>query len=899
MRSTRASGPRSRRTRSTSDAFDALACDVFAHQFRWNAPYARVRAQPRHHRSRAAAHRGRDSGRPRRRVQRRRAVHGRARTRRAVVRNQRHDAEPQRAALPRIAAALRSGAAGRLRSRDARRRRAAALRDAGARSARTPALLARLHDGDGRARTRRRSRPAGICTTTRIDVARLRADVARAHADGVAVCVATTAFALVALLDELDAAGRTLPLPPGSRVMETGGFKGRTRVVGRDELYARAAAAFAIDESAIVAEYGMTELSSQYYDSPASRWSARRIKLPVPWLRPIVVDVTGKPLPDGIVGAIRHIDCANRSSVVADRNRRSRRHHARRFAAARPRGRRRAARLLVGCGRPPAPIAPRCARCRRARSCARSRTPPRAGPTPIFRRACARPRRSGHASAIRRRSSTTRSTGSSAASRADAHRARRSSTNSVRSSVLDGFVERAGRPAAWARGANAVTIVSSDTTIGVAIAPLVFALCRQVCGDREGSRRRARRRVRRDAGRRTAGAARGDRRARVERRRRRHRDADARRRRRRRRVRRQRCAARDSRALRERCDVRSVRPSRERRLRHARRRSPATSPRSPPASRATRCSTTATAASRCTCSSSSAHPAQRTNASSTRWPARARRTRSNFRPDRASRRAPRASARMPPRPHFAPPTAAAACCARPTARGRSSSIRRPDELPPFGGGVIPVVFVDGVGDAAAYVAAARAAAAGAGRRVGRRRRARTGRAARRGARRAVRRDARPAAGRTSRRARADRRLHPLGRPRVSERFERVAGPIPGPRSRELNALVAQYEARGVTYIARRLSDRVGLGARRARHRCRRQPLPRSHRRVQRRRARPHERRRDGRHRGASAPAGARHGRRSSDRREGAAARAARRRSRPATARRPTSGPTAPTRSSSR
>jgi hypothetical protein len=41
---------------------------------------------------------------------------------------------------------------------------------------------------------------------------------------------------------------------------------------------------------------------------------------------------------------------------------------------------------------------------------------------------------------------------------------------------LDGFAEFAGRPAAWARGANAVTIVSSDTTIGVAIVPLVFAL---------------------------------------------------------------------------------------------------------------------------------------------------------------------------------------------------------------------------------------------------------------------------------------------------------------------------------------------------------------------------------------------------------------------------------------
>jgi hypothetical protein len=42
--------------------------------------------------------------------------------------------------------------------------------------------------------------------------------------------------------------------------------------------------------------------------------------------------------------------------------------------------------------------------------------------------------------------------------------------------ILDGFAERSGRPAAWARGSEAVTIVSSDTTIGVAIVPLVFAL---------------------------------------------------------------------------------------------------------------------------------------------------------------------------------------------------------------------------------------------------------------------------------------------------------------------------------------------------------------------------------------------------------------------------------------
>ena len=43
--------------------------------------------------------------------------------------------------------------------------------------------------------------------------------------------------------------------------------------------------------------------------------------------------------------------------------------------------------------------------------------------------------------------------------------------------ALDGFASFVGRPTAWARGVAQVTIVSSDTTIGVAVAPLVYALC--------------------------------------------------------------------------------------------------------------------------------------------------------------------------------------------------------------------------------------------------------------------------------------------------------------------------------------------------------------------------------------------------------------------------------------
>jgi hypothetical protein len=152
----------------------------------------------------------------------------------------------------------------------------------------------------------------------RLDVDRLMRDLERASAGGVPVCIATTAFALVALLDALAARGLRLALPAGSRIMETGGFKGRTRVVERATLYAGAADRLGIAIDAIVAEYGMTELSSQYYDALAARARIEpRIKVAPPWLRAIVVDGEGRPLPTGVVGAIRHVDLANRGSVIA------------------------------------------------------------------------------------------------------------------------------------------------------------------------------------------------------------------------------------------------------------------------------------------------------------------------------------------------------------------------------------------------------------------------------------------------------------------------------------------------------------------------------------------------------------------------------------------------------
>ena len=297
-------------------AFDALACDVFAHQFRWNAPYAayaRSLGISEHALPRTAEEIP--------------AVPGAAFKDAALC-----TVAPERAALWFETSGTTQARSGRHYLESPRLYEAALLAgfDRAMLADGVPLRYAvlvpdpreRPHSSLGYmmatvARERGDGNDGWYLHGDRLDTQRLTADVARAHADGIAVCVATTAFALLALLDELEAAGRVLPLPPGSRVMETGGFKGRTRIVGRAELYRRAAGAFAIDEAAIVAEYGMTELSSQYYDSPSSRRAPQRYKTPVPWLRPIIVDAAGRPLGEGVVGSIRHVDCANRSSVVA------------------------------------------------------------------------------------------------------------------------------------------------------------------------------------------------------------------------------------------------------------------------------------------------------------------------------------------------------------------------------------------------------------------------------------------------------------------------------------------------------------------------------------------------------------------------------------------------------
>jgi hypothetical protein len=132
----------------------------------------------------------------------------------------------------------------------------------------------------------------------------------------VALCGA--AFAFVHLLDALERDAVRLTLPAGSRVMETGGFKGRSRELSRDALYAGIGERLGIPPARIVNQYGMTELGSQFYDSVLREPHAPRRKLAPPWTRVRILDAeTGGDARPGEVGAIAVTDLANTGSVLA------------------------------------------------------------------------------------------------------------------------------------------------------------------------------------------------------------------------------------------------------------------------------------------------------------------------------------------------------------------------------------------------------------------------------------------------------------------------------------------------------------------------------------------------------------------------------------------------------
>lgn len=155
-----------------------------------------------------------------------------------------------------------------------------------------------------------------------LDEPGFRALLEGAVATGTPLLLVGTAFAWVHWMDRMDDRGLRLSLPHGTRIMETGGFKGRSRSVPRGELYDGLSRRLGVPLRAIVNEYGMTELLSQFYEPVLSgevpAEPGERYHVGPSWVRTRVLHPeTLAEVPDGEEGLLCHVDLANVRSVMA------------------------------------------------------------------------------------------------------------------------------------------------------------------------------------------------------------------------------------------------------------------------------------------------------------------------------------------------------------------------------------------------------------------------------------------------------------------------------------------------------------------------------------------------------------------------------------------------------
>jgi hypothetical protein len=118
----------------------------------------------------------------------------------------------------------------------------------------------------------------------------------------------------LAFLDFFEWLGdRALHLPSGSLALETGGYKGTRRNLPKADLYALFESRLGLPADSVWNEYGMTELSSQFY--------THGLGLPhrsAPWVRGLVLNPeTGHEVEEGEIGVLRIFDLANLGSCCA------------------------------------------------------------------------------------------------------------------------------------------------------------------------------------------------------------------------------------------------------------------------------------------------------------------------------------------------------------------------------------------------------------------------------------------------------------------------------------------------------------------------------------------------------------------------------------------------------
>lgn len=148
-----------------------------------------------------------------------------------------------------------------------------------------------------------------------LDSAALYESLAAAERSGEPYALLGASYSFVHLIDELQRRGESFRLPQGSRVLDTGGYKGHSRELPMEDFYAALSAALGVGRDQCINMYGMTELSTQFYDSGNA--VVPSVKSGPHWIRSRMIDpLSGREVARGERGILVHCDLANFNSVT-------------------------------------------------------------------------------------------------------------------------------------------------------------------------------------------------------------------------------------------------------------------------------------------------------------------------------------------------------------------------------------------------------------------------------------------------------------------------------------------------------------------------------------------------------------------------------------------------------
>lgn len=159
----------------------------------------------------------------------------------------------------------------------------------------------------------------------RIELSKVRTWLGARQRDRRPGLVLATGLALAQLLDGLERMSLRFRLPSGSALFETGGLKGRTREISREDLLSRLEQHLGLPPARALGEYGMTELTSQCYTrtllepapEPLPEGADPTAFVAPPWVRVRILDAeTLEEAPPGEPGLIAVFDLANVGSAV-------------------------------------------------------------------------------------------------------------------------------------------------------------------------------------------------------------------------------------------------------------------------------------------------------------------------------------------------------------------------------------------------------------------------------------------------------------------------------------------------------------------------------------------------------------------------------------------------------